>query len=65
MLDALKRAARGGRQVGTYAETLDAIDDKAAAFCARFGFLGLAGHPNRFYLPVAAIERLGFDDRVR
>lgn len=64
LLDALKRAARSSRQVGTFAVTVDAIDDTAAAFYVRFGFLGLAGHSNRFYLPVASIERLGLDGRV-
>ena len=64
LLDALKRAARSSRQVGTYAVTVDAIDDTAAAFYVRFGFLGLAGYPKRFYLPVASIERLGFEEQV-
>lgn len=59
LLDALKRAARGGRQVGAYAVSVDAIDGNAAAFYARFGFLALAGHANRFCLSIASIERLG------
>lgn len=59
LLDALKRATQGGRQVGSYAVSVDASDANDAAFYQKFGFLPLTGYPNRFYLPMASIERLG------
>jgi GNAT superfamily N-acetyltransferase len=59
LLDALKRAERGGRQVGSHAVSVDAIDANAAIFCRKFGFLRFVGYPNRFYLPMASIKRFG------
>ena len=60
LMDALRRARQSSRQVGSYAVTVDAIDDAAAAFYSRYGFLPLIGHANRLYLPMASIERLTF-----
>jgi predicted GNAT family N-acyltransferase len=59
LMDALKRAWHSSWQVGSYAVTIDAIDDDAATFYARYGFLTLFNHTNRLYLPNASIERLG------
>lgn len=59
LLDALRRALHGSEQVGAYAVVVDAIDDAALAFHARYGFLALAGHDRRLYLPMASVRRLG------
>jgi len=59
LVDALKRALQSSAQVGSYAVTVDAIDDDAVAFYAKYGFVPLIGHRNRLYLPMASIKRLG------
>jgi hypothetical protein len=59
LMDALRRARQSSRQVGSYAVIVDAIDDDAAVFYSKFGFLPLIGHANRLYLSMASIERLG------
>ena len=33
--------------------------DEAIAFYSKYGFVPLLGHPNRLYLPMASIKRLG------
>jgi predicted GNAT family N-acyltransferase len=58
LIDALKRAQQSAAQVGSYAVTVDAIDDQAIAFYARYGFIPLIGHSHRMYLPMATIKRL-------
>ena len=59
LIDALKRALQSSAQVGSYAVTVDAIDDAAIVFYSKFGFVPPIGHPNRLYLPIASIKRLG------
>lgn len=41
LVDALRRAVRGGREIGARAVVVDAIDDQATAFYAHFGFIAL------------------------
>jgi len=53
--DALIRAVAGARQYGARAVIVDAIDDRAAAFYARHGFLPLAGR--RLYRRITDIDR--------
>jgi predicted GNAT family N-acyltransferase len=59
LVDALKRALQSSEQVGSHAVTVDAIDDEAIAFYAKYGFVPLIGHKNRLFLPMASIKRLG------
>ena len=59
LLNAVKRATQGGKQVGSHAVSADVIDANAATFYHKFGVLPLTGYPNRLYLPMASIERLG------
>jgi predicted GNAT family N-acyltransferase len=59
LVDALKRALRSSEQVGSFAVTVDAIDNEAVAFYAKYGFVPLIGHSNRLYLPMASVGRLG------
>ncbi|MHB8671944.1 MAG: GNAT family N-acetyltransferase [Acidimicrobiales bacterium] len=53
--DALIRAVAGARQYGSRAVIVDAINDRAAAFYARHGFLPLGGR--RLYRRVTDIDR--------
>lgn len=58
LLDALHRAQRAAGTVGSYAVVVDPLNDVAAAFYARYGFLRFGEGP-RQYLPMATIEQLG------
>jgi GNAT superfamily N-acetyltransferase len=60
LMDALKRASRSATQVGSYAVTVDAIDDGATAFYSKFSFVPLLGDSRRLYLPMALISKLEF-----
>jgi predicted GNAT family N-acyltransferase len=59
LVDALKRALQSSDQVASHAVTVDAIDGRAIAFYSKYGFVPLMGHPNRLYLPMASVKRLG------
>jgi predicted GNAT family N-acyltransferase len=60
LMDALRRASRSSGQVGSFAVTVDAIDDNATEFYAKFGFMPLVGENRRLWLPMALIGKLGF-----
>jgi hypothetical protein len=50
--------ALGQADGGNGSAIADAIDGKAAAFYAAFGFTPLTDRPNTLYLPVATAQRL-------
>ena len=56
LFDAIKTVAEA--PIGAHAIFADAIDEKAAAFYAAFGFAALIGRPNTLYLPVTTAQRL-------
>lgn len=56
LFDAIRTVAEA--QIGAHAIFADAIDEKAAAFYAAFGFTALIDRPNTLYLPVATAQRL-------
>lgn len=56
LFDAVKTVAEA--PIGAHAVFADAIDAKAAAFYAAFGFMPLTERPNTLYLPVATAQRL-------
>lgn len=58
LLDALHRAFSAADTVGSYAVVVDPLDDAAAAFYGRYGFLRFGEGP-RQYLPMATIGKLG------
>lgn len=58
LLDALARALENSELVASFAVVVDAIDDPAAAFYRRYGFLPFADDPRRLYLPMASIRAL-------
>jgi len=51
LYDAVKTVATA--PIGAHAIFADAIDDKAAAFYAAFGFTPLIGRPHTLFLPIA------------
>lgn len=58
LVDALRRSLLGAASIGSVAAVVDAIDDAAAAFYARYGFLGLPDRDGRLFLPMATVARL-------
>lgn len=56
LFDAIKTVAEA--PIGAHAIFADAIDEKAAAFYAAFGFKPLMDRANTLYLPVATAHRL-------
>jgi GNAT superfamily N-acetyltransferase len=59
LLDALSRALQSSENVGSYAVVVDAIDAAAISFYSKYGFLPTDERPDRLYLPIASIKRLG------
>ena len=56
LFDAIKTIAEA--PIGAHAVFADAVDSKAAAFYAAFGFTPLTDRPNTLYLPLATTQRL-------
>lgn len=56
LFDAIKTVAEA--PIGAHAIFADAIDEKAAAFYATFGFTALMDRPNTLYLAVGTAQRL-------
>lgn len=54
--DALHRALDVSKQVGCYAVYVVALNEKAAAFYRKFGFIPFVDDPFRLYLPVTTIQ---------
>lgn len=57
LLDALQRADRASRSVAMRAVLVHALDEKAAAFYARFGFKPASAEPLTLMVPVEAVRR--------
>jgi predicted GNAT family N-acyltransferase len=58
LLDALRRSLENTSAVGSVAILVDALDDRAKAFYASYGFLALPDSSRRLFLPMATVERL-------
>ena len=58
LMDALDRLYQTSRVVGIHAVIVDAIDDRAAAFYARHGFVPFPGRTARLFLPMATVATL-------
>ncbi len=56
LFDALSRALRS--EIAAYAFVVDAKDEKAAAFYARYRFMPLTREGRRHFLPMAEIAKL-------
>lgn len=58
LLDALHRCLEASNQVASFAVVVDAKDDSARQFYAKFGFLPLPDSPHRLFLPIATVAAL-------
>jgi GNAT superfamily N-acetyltransferase len=58
MMDALKRVLRASGDIGIVAMLIDAKDEKAKRFYARYEFESLPDQPLVLWLPMTAIARL-------
>ncbi|HEX3150349.1 MAG TPA: GNAT family N-acetyltransferase [Gemmataceae bacterium] len=58
LIDASIRCVRTANQVGVFALTTSAIDDEAARFYGRFGFLPFVDNPHHLFLPVETLRKL-------
>jgi predicted N-acetyltransferase YhbS len=54
--DAFRRALIVSEQVGCYAVCVRALNEKAADFYAKFGFIPFVNDPLQLYLPLATIR---------
>ncbi len=55
LLDSLWRASVLSDDLGIHAALVEAIDDKAASFYRRYGFVSLEDQPHRLILPISKI----------
>ena len=60
LLDAIRRVVRAGDTIGVYAVVVDALNERAGAFYARYGFTPFPSTPRRLFLPLETFARLGF-----
>jgi GNAT superfamily N-acetyltransferase len=60
LLHALWRAQQIARQAGVYAVEVDALNDKAARFYAKYGFTPLLDDPHHLYLSIRTVEAIDF-----
>jgi len=58
LMDALKRALAGSRQIASAAIVVDAKDTAAASFYEKYGFLRLPKIARRLFLPMGTVEEL-------
>jgi len=61
LVDALRRSLRISEQVGIRAVEVDAIDEAAKTFYAKFGFRSLLDDPRHLFLPMHEIRKLKLD----
>lgn len=58
LLDAFKRCLRVAREVAFRAIEVEAIDDQAAAFYMKYGFLPFPGNPHHLALALETVEEV-------
>jgi predicted N-acetyltransferase YhbS len=58
LLDALQRAMDLSKNLGAHAVEVDALDDSAGSFYAKYGFKPLLDNPKHLYLPMATLEKV-------
>ena len=59
LLDAIRRVVRASNAIGVYAIVVDAKNDRARAFCERYGFRTFPSTSRRLFLPLQTFEKLG------
>lgn len=58
LMDALERVRLASETLAVHAVIVDALDDSAAAFYRKFGFITFLEADRRLFLPMATIRRL-------
>jgi GNAT superfamily N-acetyltransferase len=58
LLDALQRSLDLSSTLGVYAIEVKALDDAAAAFYRKYGFMALVDNPSHLFLPMSIVERV-------
>lgn len=58
LLEALTRALENSDRVASFAVVVDALNDHAAEFYTRYGFLPFADDRRRLYLPMGTVKAL-------
>ncbi len=56
LLDAVSRCLQLSQSLGVYAVKVDAIDDAAARFYCKYGFVPLVDQQLQFFLPITTVE---------
>ena len=59
LMDALTRSLSASASIGIYAVVVDALDERAQAFYAKFGFTAFPETPNRLFIPLEMIVSTG------
>lgn len=62
LVDALARVAAVAEIVGIHAVEVEALDQTAANFYRKYGFVDLRDDPHHLYYPVSSIPRIPGDD---
>lgn len=60
LIDALNRIALASETLAVHAVIVDAIDENAAAFYQKYGFLRFPNTARRLFLPMATVRQLVF-----
>lgn len=58
LMNALEKSLNAARDVASWAVFVDAIDDDAASFYRKYGFIELPEDPRRLFLPMNTIAKL-------
>jgi ribosomal protein S18 acetylase RimI-like enzyme len=58
LFDGLKRSLGIGESLGIHVIEVNAIDEMAAAFYRKYGFMPLTDNPRHLYLPMATVEQV-------
>ena len=61
LADALQRIAQASQVMAVYAVIVDALNDRAAQFYRRFGFIPLPSQPLKLFLPMESVATV-FDE---
>ncbi len=62
LLDALQRSLALSAKLGIHAVAVEAIDESAASFYKKFGFISLQREVRHLFLPITTVEKvLGWD----
>lgn len=58
LLDALHKSWQQSHRIGAFAVIVDATNDEARKFYAKYGFKTFPNHPNRLFLPMNIVKKI-------